>query len=90
MLLLGSMRAEERVATFILNLADRLRVRGFSGSRLVLRMTRGDIGSYLGLKLETVSRLFSSLQENGLLQVQRRAVKLLDVPRLRLEVAAHA
>jgi hypothetical protein len=53
-------------------------------------MTREEIASYLGLKLETVSRLFSSLQENGLLQVQGRAVKLLDVPRLRQEVAARA
>lgn len=82
MLLLGSMRAEERVATFILNLADRLRVRGFSGSRLVLRMTRGDIGSYLGLKLETVSRAFSRLQEDGLLDVRQRHVTVLDAEAL--------
>jgi CRP/FNR family transcriptional regulator len=49
----------------------------------VLRLTREDIGSYLGLKLETVSRLFSRFQEQGVLQVQGRAVKLLDVPALR-------
>ena len=60
MLLLGSMRAEERLAAFLLNLVQRLHARGFSRSELVLRMTREEIGSYLGLKLETVSRCFSS------------------------------
>ena len=53
-------------------------------------MTREEIASYLGLKLETVSRLFSSLQEQGLLQVQGRAVKLLDVNGLRNVVGMHA
>ena len=78
MLLLGSMRAEERLAVFLLNLADRYRRRGYSSTEFVLRMTREEIGSYLGLKLETVSRLFSRFQEEGLIQVQGRAVKLLD------------
>ncbi len=78
MLLLGSMRAEERLAVFLLNLADRYRLRGYSSTEFVLRMTREEIGSYLGLKLETVSRLFSRFQEEGLIQVQGRAVKLLD------------
>ena len=82
MLLLGSMRAEERVATFILDLAQRLQARGFSGSRLVLRMTRGEIGKYLGLKLETVSRAFSRLQEDGLLDVRQRQVTVLDADAL--------
>jgi CRP/FNR family transcriptional regulator, anaerobic regulatory protein len=78
MLLLGSMRAEERLAVFLLNLAERYRRRGYSSTEYVLRMTREEIGSYLGLKLETVSRLFSRFQEEGLIQVQGRAVKLLD------------
>jgi CRP/FNR family transcriptional regulator len=78
MLLLGSMRAEERLAVFLLNLAERYRRRGYSSTEFVLRMTREEIGSYLGLKLETVSRLFSRFQEEGLIQVQGRAVKLLD------------
>jgi CRP/FNR family transcriptional regulator len=78
MLLLGSMRAEERLAVFLLNLAERYRRRGYSSTEYVLRMTREEIGSYLGLKLETVSRLFSRFQEVGLIQVQGRAVKLLD------------
>ena len=78
MLLLGSMRAEERLAVFLLNLAERYRRRGYSSTEYVLRMTREEIGSYLGLKLETVSRLFSRFQDEGLIQVQGRAVKLLD------------
>jgi CRP/FNR family transcriptional regulator len=78
MLLLGSMHAEERLAVFLLNLAERHWRRGYSSTELVLRMTREEIGSYLGLKLETVSRLFSRFQAGGLLQVQGRTVKLLD------------
>jgi len=83
MLLLGSMRAEERLAVFLLNLSDRYRRRGYSSTEFVLRMTREEIGSYLGLKLETVSRLFSRFQEEGLIQVQGRAVKLLDITALK-------
>ena len=78
MLLLGSMRAEERVAAFLLNLTQRLEARGFSASSLVLRMTREEIGSYLGLKLETVSRTFSKFQEEGLLEVKQRQIHILD------------
>lgn len=83
MLLLGSMRAEERLAVFLLNLSERYLRRGYSSTEFVLRMTREEIGSYLGLKLETVSRLFSRFQEEGLLQVQGRGLKLLDLPALR-------
>ena len=75
MLLLGSMRAEERLAAFLLNLTQRLRARGFSASSLVLRMTREEIGSYLGLKLETVSRAFSKFQDDGLLEVKQRQIR---------------
>jgi CRP/FNR family transcriptional regulator len=78
MLLLGSMRAEERLAAFLLNLAQRLQARGFSASSLVLRMTREEIGSYLGLKLETVSRTFSKFNEDGLLEVKQRDIRILD------------
>lgn len=78
MLLLGSMRAEERLAAFLLNLTQRLQARGFSGSSLILRMTREEIGSYLGLKLETVSRTFSKFQEDGLLDVKQRQIHVLD------------
>jgi CRP/FNR family transcriptional regulator len=78
MLLLGSMRAEERLAAFLLNLTQRLQSRGFSASALVLRMTREEIGSYLGLKLETVSRTFSKFQDDGLLEVKQRQIQILD------------
>jgi CRP/FNR family transcriptional regulator len=83
MLLLGSMRAEQRLAVFLLNLSHRYQDRGYSATELVLRMTREEIGSYLGLKLETVSRLFSRFQQEGLIQVQGRSVKLLDMTALK-------
>ena len=88
MLLLGSMRAEERLAAFLLNLTQRLHSRGFSGSELVLRMTREEIGSYLGLKLETVSRTFSKFHDDGLLEVRQRQIRVLDQPGLQKLVAA--
>lgn len=83
MMLLGSRSAEERLALFLLNLAERYRARGYSSSEFVLRMTRDEIASYLGLKLETVSRLFTRLQEEGFLQVEGRAIKVLDASGLR-------
>jgi CRP/FNR family transcriptional regulator len=83
MLLLGSMRAEARLAAFLLNLTQRLQARGYSASSLVLRMTREEIGSYLGLKLETVSRSFSRFQEDGLLEVKQRDIRVLDAEGLR-------
>jgi len=82
MLLLGSMRAEERMAAFLLNLTQRLHARGFSATDLVLRMTREEIGSYLGLKLETVSRAFSKFQDDGILEVRQRQIRVLDATAL--------
>lgn len=78
MLVLGTMRAEQRLAAFLLDLSERYRARGYSSCEFALRMTRQEIGSYLGLKLETVSRLFARLQREGTLQVQGRLLKLLD------------
>ena len=83
MLLLGSMRAEERLAAFLLNLVQRLHARGFSQSELILRMTREEIGSYLGLKLETVSRTFSKFVEDGIVEVKQRHVHILDTGALK-------
>lgn len=83
MLLLGSMRAEERLATFLLNLVHRLHARGFSQSELVLRMTREEIGSFLGLKLETVSRTFSRFVEDGFVEVKQRHVRIVNTDGLR-------
>ena len=83
MLLLGSMRAEERLAAFVLNLVQRLHTRGFSQSELVLRMTREEIGSYLGLKLETVSRTFSKFVDDGIVEVKQRHIRILDTDALK-------
>ena len=83
MLLLGSMRAEERLAAFLLNLVQRLHARGFSPLELVLRMTREEIGSYLGLKLETVSRTFSKFAEDGMVEVKQRHIRILDTEALK-------
>ena len=78
MMLLGSMRAEERLAAFLINLSKRFVRRGYSASDFHLRMTRDEIGSYLGLKLETVSRLFSQFQKDALIEVEQKHVRILD------------
>jgi len=83
MLLLGSMRAEERLAAFLINLSQRFAARGFSAHRFLLRMTREEIGSLLGLKLETVSRILSRFQAEGLIRVRNREVQIVSTPALR-------
>jgi CRP/FNR family transcriptional regulator len=83
MLLLGTMRAEQRIATFVLNLSQRFAQRGFSPREFILRMTREEIGNYLGLKLETVSRAFSKLQEEGVIGVEQKRLRIADTNRLR-------
>ena len=83
MLLLGSMRAEERLAAFLLNLSQRFAARGYSPTRFNLRMTREEIGSYLGLKLETISRAFSHFQNEGLISVQNKSIEITNPDRLR-------
>ncbi len=79
MLLLGSMTADERLAAFLLNLSQRMKARGFSPREFHLRMSRAEIGSYLGLKLETVSRSFSAFQRQGLLEVDKRHIRITDI-----------
>lgn len=83
MMLLGSMRAEERLAAFLLNLSQRFNTRGFSPAEFHLRMTRDEIGSYLGLKLETVSRAFSRFQDEGFIAVQQKHIRINDLSGLR-------
>jgi len=78
MMLLGTMSAEQRVATFLLNLSDRLRLRGYSAAEFHLRMTREEIGSYLGIKLETVSRMLSKFQRDGLVDTRGKDIRILD------------
>jgi CRP/FNR family transcriptional regulator len=76
MMLLGTMRAEERLAAFLVNLSQRFASRGYSATEFNLRMTREEIGSYLGLKLETVSRGLSRLQDEGLLSVSNKHIRI--------------
>jgi CRP/FNR family transcriptional regulator len=82
LLLLGKRSAQERLATFLLSLAVRFRQRGFSEKEFGLSMPRDDIANYLGLARETVSRLLSRFQTDGLLSVQRRRVRIHDMDRL--------
>lgn len=83
MLLLGSMNAEERLAAFLVNLSQRYAARGYSDREFHLRMTRAEIGSYLGMKLETVSRTFSTFQLQHLLEVDKRHIRIIDMDGLK-------
>lgn len=88
MLLLGSMSAEQRLAAFLLSLSRRHQRLGFSATRFVLRMTREEIGNYLGLTLETVSRLLSRFQREGFVAVQQRDIEIRNPDRL-MELVGH-
>jgi CRP/FNR family transcriptional regulator len=79
MMLLGSMNAEERLAAFLLNISQRMKARGYSASEFHLRMSRAEIGSYLGMKLETVSRTFSAFAQQRLLEVDKKHVRIVDL-----------
>ena len=87
MLLLGNMRAEERIAAFLLNLSQRLYSRGFAANDFILRMSREEIGSYLGLKLETVSRTLSKFHQEGLISVEHKHIKILNLQVLKKMVS---
>jgi len=78
----GDYSAEERLAGFLLNLSDRLRARGYSPQHFVLAMPRRDIANYLRLAPETVSRVFKRFQRQGLIGLERREVRLLDMARV--------
>jgi CRP/FNR family transcriptional regulator len=83
LMLLGKKSAEERLAALLLSLSGRYQKRGFSPTDFYLSMSRNDIGNYLGLAVETVSRLFSRFQEEGILNVQRKHICITDLPQLR-------
>jgi CRP/FNR family transcriptional regulator, anaerobic regulatory protein len=83
LLMLGRMKAEERLAAFLLSFSKRYQRLGHSPTDLRLPMSRQDLGDYLGLALETVSRLFSRFQEEKLITVQGRSIKLLNLARLK-------
>ena len=79
LLSLGTVRAEERLAGFLINLSQRYAARGYEFTEFDLKMSREDIGSYLGIQIETVSRMLSRFTESGLLQIKQRHVKLIDI-----------
>lgn len=80
---LGSLSAEARVARFLVYLSERFTEMGYSGTQFNLRMTRQEIGNYLGLTLETVSRTFSAFNAIGLISVDQRAIVVHDLQALR-------
>lgn len=80
---LGAMRSEERLAAFLVDLSDRYRALGYSAGEFVLRLTREEIGSHLGIQQETVSRLLSRFQRDGLIGVRGRTVRIVDGAALR-------
>jgi CRP/FNR family transcriptional regulator len=82
MMLLGTMSAEQRVAAFLLNLSQRLKARGYSATEFNLRMTREELGNYLGMKLETVSRMFSKFHRDDLVETHGKRIRIIDFERL--------
>jgi CRP/FNR family transcriptional regulator len=89
LLLLGSLRAEERLAQFLIDLAERGDGPAQCGSAICVPMTREEIGSYLGLKLETVSRTLSKLHREGVIEVVKRGVRIRQVRQLRQLAGMH-
>jgi CRP/FNR family transcriptional regulator len=89
MMMLGRMQGEQRMASFLLNLSLRLHDQGYSPRDLVLRMKRHEIGSYLGMTLETVSRILSKFQHSGLLLVNQKNICILDLDGLRNVLKKH-
>lgn len=85
--LLSKRPAEERVAGFLVNLSDRLTKRGFSGTDFRLTLNRQDIGNFLGLALETVSRILKTFEDDGLIDVNFKNIRILDMKRLRRRCA---
>ncbi len=81
--MIGKKTAEERVAAFLINLSNRFQERGFSAREFHLNMSRNDIGNYLGLAVETVSRLFTRFQQQGLIEVHKRLICLKNREQLR-------
>jgi len=83
LLLLGKMSSEERLASFILSLSSRMQERNWKADEFNLSMPRQDIANYLGMAVETVSRLFASFQNDGIIAVDRRHITIRDMARLK-------
>ncbi|PUB37516.1 Crp/Fnr family transcriptional regulator [Pseudomonas sp. GV105] len=87
LMLMGNMSSDERLAAFLLNLSQRFSSRGYSARHFVLKMRREEIGSYLGLRLETICRGIAHLRDQGLAQIVGRNVTILDLEGLKRLVA---
>ncbi len=90
MLLLGGMRAEQRLAVFLVNIGARYAARGYSANNFQLRMMREEIGNYLGLTIESISRLLTRFKKDGYLKVSNREIEVLDPARLKSLAAGAA
>ena len=88
MLLLAQMPAETRLASFLLGMSERLNKRGYAANEFNLSMSRSDIANLLGMAVETISRLLSHFQENGILKVERKHITILNLDKLR-QLATH-
>ncbi|MBJ7554010.1 fumarate/nitrate reduction transcriptional regulator Fnr [Marinomonas spartinae] len=82
MVLLGKKNADEKVASFLLNLSNRFKKRGYSATSFRLSMSRGEVGNYLGLAVETVSRVITRFQKNELIQVDGKEISIIDLPEM--------
>lgn len=87
MLLLGNMRAEQRFAAFLVNLSSRYATRGYSSTSFQLRMGREEIGNYLGLTIESISRLLSKFKKQGWIKVSNRELEIIDLPKVKAVAA---
>ena len=76
--LMGRKSASVRVAAWLLSISKRLEMRGYDADKLTLSMSRRDLGNYLGLAIETVSRTLSKLQADGVIEVSGRHVEIVD------------
>ncbi|MNY38223.1 Anaerobic regulatory protein [compost metagenome] len=87
LMMLGNMNSDERLAAFLLNLSQRLKTRGYSSTDFVLKMRREEIGSYLGLRLETICRGIAHLRDQALVEISGRDVKILNLEGLKQLIA---
>lgn len=78
MLLLSKKSADQRIATFLINLSARFSARGFSANQFRLSMSRNEIGNFLGLAVETVSRVFTRFQQNGMIEAEGKEIRIVD------------
>ncbi|MBZ9783673.1 fumarate/nitrate reduction transcriptional regulator Fnr [Pseudomonas sp. REP124] len=90
LMMLGNMNSDERLAAFLLNFSQRFHTRGYSSSNFVLKMRREEIGSYLGLRLETICRGIAHLRDQGLVEISGRNVTIRNMDGLKqLVVGCH-